>query len=134
MPTVINDSEHVDVEATMVGERFLMSPVAFESLTGWTLKPEGLCRGDVCAPIFRTNDVLANGEVDLVGAAPLIGLTAVADAARGIAATSASASERAASMTSLQAPDFTLDDLDGRPVSLHDFERRKVLLLAWSSW
>ena len=37
-------------------------------------------------------------------------------------------------MTSLQAPDFTLNDMNGQPVSLHNFERRKVLLLAWSSW
>jgi len=33
-----------------------------------------------------------------------------------------------------QAPDFTLNDMSGQPVSLHNFERRKVLLLAWSSW
>lgn len=132
--TVINDTEHVQVEAAL-GDRWLMEPSAFSELTGWTLKPEGLCREEVCAPIFRKDEVIApGGMIDLVGAAPLIGLSAVVDAHRGVAALAASADARAADMTSLRAPDFTLPDLHGNPVSLHDFDRRKVLLLAWSSW
>jgi hypothetical protein len=138
MATVINDTvdgeiEHIEVAAT-VGDRWLMQPDAFEALTGWTLKPEGMCRGDVCAPIYRRDDVLVDGMVDLLGAAPVIGRSAVVDVERGVAALGASATDRAAQMTSLQAPDFTLQDMDGAPVSLHDFDRRKVLLLAWSSW
>ena len=134
MATVINDTEHVEVEAQTDG-RWLMQPSDFEALTGWTLKPEGLCRDDVCAPIFRRDAVLtADGSIDLVEAAPIIGMTAVADGERGVAAITVSAQERAGEMASLRAPDFTLPDLNGRPVSLHDFDRRKVLLLAWSSW
>ncbi|MCU1368513.1 MAG: hypothetical protein JWN39_4152 [Ilumatobacteraceae bacterium] len=135
MATVINDTQHVEVEATIVEDRWLMTPDAFESLTGWTLKPEGMCREDVCAPIYRKHAVLSpDGMVDLVEAAPVIGMTAVADLARGVAALGASAAARAESMTTLQAPAFTLPDMSGNPVSLHDFDRRKVLLLAWSSW
>lgn len=137
MATIINDSErgieHVEASSPE-GDRWLMPPDQFAALTGWTLKPEGLCRDDVCAPIFRQADVVVDGQVDLAGAAPLIGLTAVVDPQRGVAALGASAQARAEQMTTLQAPDFTLDGLDGRPVSLHDFDRRKVLLLAWSSW
>jgi len=138
MATVINDVaggeiEHLEVEASL-GDRWLMQPDAFESLTGWTLKPEGMCRGDVCAPIYQRDAVLADGMVDLVGAAPVIGRSAVVDTKRGIAALGASAAARADDMTSLQAPDFTLNDMSGQPVSLHAFQRRKVLLLAWSSW
>ena len=44
------------------------------------------------------------------------------------------AAERRATLSSGIAPDFTLPDLDGNPVSLHDFDRRKRLLLAWASW
>lgn len=32
------------------------------------------------------------------------------------------------------APDFTLDSLEGTPVSLHDYRGRKVLIFAWASW
>ncbi len=134
MATVIKDNEHIEVEAS-TGDRFLLQPEAFEALTGWTLKPEGMCRGDVCAPIYRKDQVLiADGSIDLVEAAPIIGLTAAADAPRGVAALGVSAGARGEAMTSLQAPDFTLPDMAGEPVSLHDFDRRKVLLLAWSSW
>ncbi len=37
-------------------------------------------------------------------------------------------------LDSLDAPDFTLPDLDGRGWSLRDFRGRKVFLLAWASW
>ncbi|CAB4897794.1 unannotated protein [freshwater metagenome] len=131
--TIINDVEHVEVDAVL-GSRWLMQPDAFQSLTGWTLKPEGLCRGDVCAPIYHRDKVLADGLIDLQEAAPIIGLSVVTDPDRGVAALTASAPARAQEMISLQAPDFTLSNLAGEPVSLHDFNRRKVLLLAWSSW
>ena len=137
MATVINDTPqgtaHVDVDASL-GDRFLLSPEAFTDLVGWTLKPEGMCRGDVCAPIYQRDAVLSDGMIDLHGAAPVIGRSVVVDTKRGIAALGASAAARGEEMTSLQAPDFTLNDMNGQPVSLHDFERRKVLLLAWSSW
>lgn len=134
MPTVINDTAHVEVEATL-GDRWLMSAAAFEGLTGWTLKPEGMCREDVCAPIYHRDQVISvDGLIDLQQAAPIVGLSAVVDPDRGIAALGASAPVRAQEMITLQAPDFTLPNLAGEPVSLHDFDRRKVLLLAWSSW
>ena len=33
-----------------------------------------------------------------------------------------------------QAPDFTLQDLQGNPVSLSSFRGRKVVLVFWASW
>jgi peroxiredoxin len=44
------------------------------------------------------------------------------------------ASSRAAAMTTLDAPNFTLSDIHGDLVSLSDFANRKKLILAWSSW
>ena len=133
MATVINDTQHVDVHI-VEGDRWLMQPHVFAAMTGWELKPEGLCRGDVCAPLYHPDAVLCDGLIDLAGAAPLMGMTAVVDTKRQVAALTTSASARIDEMTSLQAPDFTLQNMSGEPVSLHDFDRRKVLLLAWSSW
>lgn len=134
MATVINDTEHIEANASFDDDRWLMAPSDFEMLTGWTLKPEGLCRDDVCAPLYRRDTVVFDGKLDLVAAAPIVGMTAVADTSRGVAALAPSAQSRADAMTTLEAPDFTLPNLAGEPVSLHDFDRRKVLLLAWSSW
>jgi peroxiredoxin len=44
------------------------------------------------------------------------------------------ASSRSASMATLDAPNFTLPDINGKMVSLSDFAKRKKLILAWSSW
>jgi len=44
------------------------------------------------------------------------------------------AAERAKSLASLEAPDFTLPDLDGRMHSLSQQRGTKVLLVAYASW
>jgi hypothetical protein len=35
---------------------------------------------------------------------------------------------------SLQAPDFTLPDLDGQWHALAEYRGRKILLVSWASW
>ena len=37
-------------------------------------------------------------------------------------------------LSSLQAPDFTLPDLQGKPHRLSDFHGKKILLVTWASW
>ena len=44
------------------------------------------------------------------------------------------ASARAAALDSLEAPDFTLPDVDGELHSLVDYRGKKVLLATWASW
>ena len=45
-----------------------------------------------------------------------------------------SAEERGRRLASLEAPDFTLPDLDGRLHSLSDHRGAKVFLVAYGSW
>ncbi len=45
-----------------------------------------------------------------------------------------SAAERAKALSSLEAPDFSLPDLDGRRHSLSQQRGKKVLLVAYASW
>ena len=45
-----------------------------------------------------------------------------------------SAAERTRTLSSLEAPDFTLPDLDGRVHSLSEQRGKKVLLVAYASW
>jgi peroxiredoxin len=37
-------------------------------------------------------------------------------------------------LQSLQAPDFTLPDLEGKWHALSEYRGRKVLLVSWASW
>ena len=135
--TLVDDARPTEMAGSS-GDRLLVDPAAFGAATGWTLKPDGLCRGDVCIPL-REREVTRTGPggetlLDLDAVAAALGRPLVSDAARGVAAMGTPAADRAAAMRSLEAPDFTLPDLAGRPVSLTDFARRKRLLLAWSSW
>lgn len=134
MATIIDDDRHHEVHAEP-GERLVVTAADFAAATGWELKPEGLCRADVCVPLRDPALVrTADGLVDVAGAAAALGRPSVVDAGRGVAAIGEPARSVAERMRSLAAPDFTLPDLQGNPVSLHDFDRRKRLLLAWSSW
>ena len=134
MPTVINDAEHVEL-AGELNDIWSLAPDEFAELTGWTLKPEGLCCGDLCAPLLRRDRVIAaDGRIIMEEAAPLIGKSVVVDAPRGVAAMAASGTTRGAEMVSCEAPDISLPDRDGNFVSMGDFRRRKVVLLAWASW
>ena len=44
------------------------------------------------------------------------------------------AAERARRLASLEAPDFTLPDIDGRLHSLREHRGKKVFLVAYGSW
>ena len=56
------------------------------------------------------------------------------DREEGVAYLGASAVTRAAQLASLEAPEFSLPDLDGRRHSLSEHRGKKVLLVAYASW
>ena len=117
-------------EVRVDGDRLLVAPAALPAAVGWELKPEGLCRGDVCVPARLDGD----GEVDITAIAAALGRAVVVDAAAGLVAMALDGEDRRRAITSLEAPTFTLPDLEGRPRSLAEWRDRKKLLLAFSSW
>lgn len=56
------------------------------------------------------------------------------DEAEGAAYLGVSAEDRGRRLASLEAPDFTLPDLDGRLHSLSEHRGAKVFLVAYGSW
>ena len=133
MATILDDERRYEFDAP-AGARLTISGESLEATLGWTLKPEGLCRGDVCVPVRDRSTLVAGDSIDVEGLAAALGRPAVVDAARGVAALGTAATSVTEAMRSLDAPDFTLPDLDGRMVSLKDFDQHKRLILAWSSW
>jgi hypothetical protein len=106
----------------------------FARATGWTLKAEGLCKDEICVPV-RDTSALSSGEaIDVAEFARVTGRNMVVDASRNVMAMGEQAAHRAAAMATLDAPNFTLPDINGNLVSLSDFANRKKLILAWSSW
>ena len=105
-----------------------------EGATGWVLKPEGICKGDICYPVRNAGELSDGVNIDLTTFAKLTNQNLVFDREYEVAALGDLAPTRAESMSSLDAPDFKLPDIHGKQVSFSDFSRRKRLLLAWSSW
>ncbi len=106
---------------------------ALEATLGWELQPEGLCRGVVCVPVDQSSLVREEG-LDLGVFADALQRPLVTDEKHAVAALGASHHDRGEALTSLQAPDFTLSDLDGNRHSLSDQRGKKVLLVAYASW
>jgi hypothetical protein len=133
MATIITEQEHT-VDALFDDGRFLIEPDALPQATGWQLKPEGLCRDDICVPVRDRGALFAGDHLDVTAVAAALGRQAVVDTNAGVAAIALPAEERRRALTEQHAPDFTLSDLDGTPHSLDEWRGRKKLLLAFSSW
>ncbi|KRO55563.1 MAG: hypothetical protein ABR77_01890 [Acidimicrobiia bacterium BACL6 MAG-120322-bin79] len=131
--TVIDESGSHSFERVGFGE-LGVSAGAFARATGWVLKPEGLCKEEICVPV-RDATAMSNGDaIDVAEFARVTGRNVVIDTSRNVVAMGEQASNRAAAMATLDAPNFTLPDINGNSVSLSDFAHRKKLILAWSSW
>ena len=132
--TVIDEGREVPLDVEVDKGTVRIPPDALAAGLGWRLEAQGLCRGDVCVPV-RDRAALATADgVDLTALARVLERPLAVDVDEGLAVLGASASERGARLSSLQAPDFTLPDLAGRTHSLRDQRGKKTLLIAWASW
>jgi len=98
-------------------------------VTGWTLKPEGMCQADICVPM-----PVRDGRVDAAALWQRLGHPVVNDKAGETWVLGVGAEQRNASLSGLTAPDFTLPDLAGAPHTLSALRGSKVFLCTWASW
>jgi hypothetical protein len=106
---------------------------AYEAASGWHIRPEGACKGDVCVPLpddVRTND---GTRLRLDKLAERIGAPLVHDRERSVYAIGPSTVSGRALATA-EAPELELPDLDGNVFRLSSLRGQKVLLVAWASW
>ena len=132
---IINvDGQVTAVDLSEQSGKLSVSNSVLEQATGWSLKPEGLCRDQVCVPVRNVEALVRDNQVDLGEFALLVSQNIVIDVQRKVVVFGEQAQIRGTEMATLEAPDFTLPDIHGRQVSFSDYNRRKRLLLAWSSW
>ena len=122
-------------DARQEGERLWLSADDLAAATGWVLKPEGLCKDEACVPLPRDGSWRDEaGRIELTAFARRFGQPVVRDEEHDVWAFGESAQAREDQLQSLEAPDFTLPDLDGRMHALSDFRGRKIFLYSWGSY
>ena len=135
MITVLTESGAVQVPGE-VGDALWLSGDDAEQATGWCIKPEGFCRDDVCvpAPAGDEDSYVRGDSVNVSSFWQQMGRPAIASADGDVWFLGAGAEGRNDALLSLEAPDFTLPDFNGKLHSLTDFRRQRVLLITWASW
>ncbi len=109
----------------MITETLDISPEAFGAGTGWEIKPEGACKGEVCVP-------LPDGY-SATHAAERLGMAVVSNEAAGLTAFGPESLNGRALVTA-KAPDVVLPDLDGNEFHLSSLRGKKVVLVAWAPY
>jgi hypothetical protein len=108
----------------MILERLDVAPPELERRTGWSIKPEGACRGDVCVPLSAPFDV---GDL-----AQRLGMALEHDQRHRLWALGPESGGKA--LASAQLPDIVLPDREGRDFALRSLRGTKVFMIAWASW
>jgi hypothetical protein len=104
-----------------------ISEQEFTNGTGWELKPEGLCKADVCVPLGPSTGF------DVLAVADRLRMAVVHDAEAGLWAFGPE-SLGGRALVSADAPDFVLPDLEGRPFHLSSLRGQKVLVVSWAPY
>jgi len=114
----------------MITDSLTVDRAEFEARTGWELRPEGACKGEVCIPLAHPPE---GDALDLVGLADQMGLPLVEDSSHGLWALGPETIGSRALATA-QAPNLTLPDVNGEIFELASLRGKKVFLYAWSPY
>jgi hypothetical protein len=103
----------------------------FEAGTGWSLKPQGACRGEVCVPLPA--GAVGDGEVDVITVGERLGMPLIDDAAAGLWALGPETLSGHA-LPSAEAPELVLPDLEGNEFRLSSLRGQKVVIVSWAPY
>ncbi len=108
--------------------------------TGFVVKPQGVCRGELCFPLpkQRKGDFLVQRNkvawFNLSEFARLVKQPVAHDEKLAAWCFGPRPETQNGYLATLEAPNFTLPDMSGKLHSLSDFRGKKVLLITWASW
>ena len=110
---------------TVILTSLQIDPAELERRTGWAIKPEGACKGDICVP-------LPDAALDAGLLSERLGMPLLHDEAAGVWSLGPETFGHA--LTTARAAELELPDLEGNPFRLDTLRGQKVLLVAWASW
>jgi hypothetical protein len=138
--TMVYDDTATDLATTREDAGQLWITAAdLKRATRFEVKPQGVCRDELCFPLPKAR------QQEFVHKTPPVtwfNMTAFAalvhqPVAHDVALSTwyfGLRSDQRQQLSSLQAPDFTLPDLQGKLHRLSDFRGKKILLVTWASW
>src|SRR3954462_13600235 len=110
----------------MILERLEVDAAELAARTGWEIKPEGACRGDMCVP-------LPDGPLDAHVLSERLDMPLVGDERHGLWALGPE-SIGGRARADARMPDLELPDRHGRPFSLRSLRGTRVVMVARTSW
>jgi hypothetical protein len=139
--TVIYDGVATEVAAAPEPSSDLwITTTDLRRATRFVIKPQGVCRDQLCFPLPKNRKaefIAKKGATTWFNLSEFAGLIKqpfTSDQKNGVWYFGARTEEQNGYLASLEAPNFTLPDLNGREHSLADFRGKKVLLVTWASW
>jgi len=98
-----------------------------QSRTGWTIRPEGACKGDTCIP-------LPDNELTAAALSDKLGMAIAKDQAHGVTALGPPSIAGRALDSVRVSPDLEFEDFDGNTVRLSDVRGSRTVLVSWAPW
>ncbi len=138
MITVLHEQRTTPLPNALAdGEALWLGREDIERATGWTWKPQGLCHGDVCVPLpggAAADGIARADSLDIAALWRRMGHPVVHDETGSAWVLGSGSAQRADTLATLEAPDFSLPDINGQPHRLSDYRGKKVFLATWASW
>lgn len=139
--SVIYDGIPTEVTASSESSKDLWITMKdLQRATRFVVKPQGVCRDELCFPLpakRKAEFISKRGAVtwfNLTAFAALVKQPVARDENNGVWYFGKRDDERGTYLASLEAPNFTLPDINNKMHSLSDYRGKKVLLVTWASW
>jgi hypothetical protein len=138
--TIVYDDTATDLSsAREEADQLWITTADLKRATRFEVKPQGVCRDELCFPLPKAKqDAFIHKDAgqtwfNMTAFAHLVHQSVAHDAALATWYFGLRADQRQ-QLSSLQAPDFALPDLQGKSHRLSDFHGKKILLVTWASW
>lgn len=137
--TFLVDGRVLTTEVQNIGDELWVSPESLLALTGFSIKPEGACRQEMCVPmnVETRQQLIKESEgsklIKLKLFLDFVKLPVAIDQDAQVWSLGRPAGSLANYGSSL-AEDFELTSRTGEQIRLSDFRGKKVILFTWASW
>ena len=105
-----------------------VSTAEFATATGWSIRPEGACRGEICIPLAEGN----TDTVDVEAVAERLGMPLVRH--DGCLAALGPSTVGGRALVTAEAPELVLPDFAGNEFRLSSLRGGKVVPVAWAPY